>query len=190
MPGIFTPPVTFSSSASIAFSACSRAELIAATTPSSASSMPSLLRNSGSISMRRDLAGVGDGRLDLVADGRGDDLLVAELLLRLLDLALHARRLAHQLVHSAAELHRRLRTPAWRGSLTSFSSAAEDRLPAGRADVSQLRRRAPSHLHQRVRFAASRSAPRSRRLAATASRRASKIERAVVARRSARAPRA
>src|SRR5262249_23508482 len=51
MPGIFTPPVTFSSSASMAFSACSSPELTASTAPSSASSIPSLFKSSGSISI-------------------------------------------------------------------------------------------------------------------------------------------
>src|SRR5262249_17416193 len=51
-----------------------------------------------------ELTRIRDNDLYLVAHRRGDDLLVGELLLRLLDLALKTRRLAHELVHSTAKL--------------------------------------------------------------------------------------
>ena len=55
MPGIFTPPVTFSTSASIGLSACSMAWLIAAHAPSSDELDALALQDSGSISMRSTL---------------------------------------------------------------------------------------------------------------------------------------
>jgi hypothetical protein len=80
-------------------------------TASSAISMPSALRNSGSIVMRAELALAGRVTGPCRRRSRRGDLLVLELSLALVDLALHPRRLAHQLVHSAAELHGRGNLP-------------------------------------------------------------------------------
>ena len=106
--GSLTPPVTLATSSSTALSAAASAPLAAAAMASQASSSPSCLRNSGSTSTREILPSQVAVTLTLSPAEVDRVFLVFDLLFDLLDLALHARRLAHQLVHPAAKLHGRL----------------------------------------------------------------------------------
>src|SRR5579883_2762586 len=70
----------------------------------------------------------GDHDLHLTAQAFGCKLPILQLILRLIDLALHPRSLAHQLVHPAAKLHAAaIPYPSSLGSLTSSSRAPKTR---------------------------------------------------------------
>ena len=105
MPGILMPLVTFSSSASTISCAFLRAALQPATTKSCAISRLSALEQLGADGDLDDLQPAACRDLDLVVADADLDGLVFELFLALLDLALHAARLPHQLAHSTAKLH-------------------------------------------------------------------------------------